>query len=1062
MAPAPFVHLHVHSHHSLNGGLASVSALMRRAAELEMPSLALTDHASLGGLVELFDAAARCGVKPIIGCDLPIRPTETKRAKAKSDRPAHARTSPQRGANAPQPTSPQPGGYPEITLLAMSDSGLRHLIALVNHAARRGAGNGGPHVTLEELTGQAEGLIALVGSARTELGRLVTAGQTDSIERHLATLIRGLGPDQLMLEVVRRGSPATDRLGDRIIEIADFLGLSAVASNDVWHLEPAHAMAHDFLRDVPCNMESWPAPERRRPPTGHFASPSEMRERFIHQPRLLENTLALAERASATIDLRRKRFPQLDFTRGQDTNSFLWDLVFQRAPDRLGPLTEEQKERLNAELNHIAEESLGNSLLILWKLAEALDAEGVLRGIGEGRITTSLVAHVLGLTEVNPMLHGLAFSGLLAEGESSPRLGLEVPARAMSAVEWHLSEICGATKVARVGASPTIQRRRLRRDLSQWAGIPNSQIPRLLANWPRRTVSLAEAQRDWEAATAGTLAVPRHLPAAVLAHLAQAIHPRRSAMGPLGGQVALSGEDLTQLLPLAPHPSTRLPLSQLDVASLDRFGLMRLEISAPNALDIVDRATEAVRLQDDADFHPEQIPFDDHETWVLIGRGDTTGIPGLERISTKSRLREAKPRSLAELLAVLQVGRPPAGGDEPALPRIAEAVLALRCAHLKAHHPIAFMAAMLTEHFADRRLLRVLLREATARGIRLLAPDINTSQFSFTQEDRVIRAGLMSVRRMTPEAYASIERTRLGGAFQDLPDLWTRVDHTAVPPALISNLIKGGVLDSLEADRPRMLSQLARINRPGPRVVPATSTLDLFELPADGEEARPEAIDEATLARYENQVLGTVLTDDPLTPHAEVIRRTRAVSPHALQSAEEGSEVTVVGFIDHGERCLLFDEGDGDHILDLEGQVVVVPEEVFTGVQECIQRGDPVLVAGTARRRGHERFVRAQCVMPLEQVERAAHAVSSIRLDLAGENRRTVKLLLALCHQYPGATKIEIATPPEGVSSRLCKRLAQARVFYAPPLRLGLRKILPERSIKVCKRTFAAENLSVA
>lgn len=1026
-----------------------MDALVRRAAELEMPALALTDQASLSGMVELIEAGRRHGVKPIIGCDLSLA----------EDRPS--------------PHDPRRPS--EITLLAATDGGLRNLVALVNLAQARAAQNLPAQATLADLEDRRDGLLALVGGPRSALRALVAAGDAAAIESHLTALVGCLGREALHIEIVDRDQSALDEVNRRLVQIADFLGLPAVATNDVWYLEPSHALAHDFLRGAPCDPARWVAAHRRNPKTEHFASPSEMRDRFTHRPHLLENGLRLAERCTAAIDLTRRRFPHQDFTRGVDANSALWDLVFRQAPERLGPLTEAIKERLNTELDHITNEGLANCVLILWRLAAALDAGGILRGVGHGRLITSLVAYVLGLTEVNPLLHGLPFSGLRERDQTWPVLGLEVPTRALTTAHAALAEICGRSKVALMGAPTHWHRGKLRRELCVWAGIPASQISKVIAAWPRRTVSPEEAQRAWPPndARSPASASPRApLPRAVLAHLAQTIHPRRGPIEPLAHQVLLSPEHLHQLVPLAPadapvgSPSQPraaalshtwdLPVCQLDAASVDRLGLLRLEIRTPPVMDILDHATTWVRREEAAEFHPAKIPFDDHDTWALIGRGQTTGIPALRRISTKSDLRARQPRSLAELIEILAArAEPPEPGAKPPLPAIGDAILALRCAYLRTHHPVSFLAALLTHHHSDRRQLRVLLREATAMGIRLLAPDINTSQFEFSQEGGAIRAGLVCVRGMTPEAYAAIARARLGGAFQDLQDLWERVDHRAVPLALLGNLVKGGVLDSL-GDRARMLALAARIGRGGWRpAAPPGLALDLFEAPTPPDGAEAETVDAATLARYERQVLGTILTEDPLRPHADLIRRTRAVPPTAIQTAEEGAELTVVGFLDHGERASLLRGGEVDHILDLEGQVVLVPREVFAHLSETLLQGDPVLVCGVVGRRGHERHLRAQCVVPLAKVERVAQAVAAIGLSLAGENRRTLKLLIALCAQCPGATAIEILSRPSRVSGRLCRRLEQMRVYYAPPLSLGLRKILPEEAITLRTRPLS-------
>jgi DNA polymerase III alpha subunit len=675
--------------------------------------------------------------------------------------------------------------------------------------------------------------------------------------------------------------------------------------------------------------------------------------------------------------------------------------------------------------------------------------------VGEGRITTSLVAHVLGLTEINPLNHDLEFTGLREEGEVWPRLGLTLASRSVPAAERHLKMICGETRVARASEISTERPRNLRRALCQWAGFADNQTAKAMSTWPKRTISLAEAQRAWDQEAGESELMPRTVPRMVLAYLAQAINPRRLPPQLLGGEIIVSGVDLTQILPLQRHEESMLPVTQLDSRSLDRLGLLRINLHTLPALDIIDHATEWVRREERAEFDPAKIPFDDHDTWALIGRGLTTGIPGLDRITIKSDLRSIQPRTLAELVEVMEDHLPPqAEGKREGLPPVAEATLALRCAHLKTHHPVSFLAAMFTAHHTNRQLLRVLLREATALKIRLLAPDINTSHFEFTQEGGAIRAGLMCIQGMTRHAFAAIERARRSGAFQDIHDLWARVDQSALPLRILTNLVKGGVLDSLDT-RSTMLGQIAMLSRGIRRAPPGSpQTPDLFDASEAAADAPTEPVDEQTLSRYMRQVLGTVLTQDPLAPHQDLIRRTRSISPAEIQTADAGDEITVIGCVDHSMRASLIGDEEPCLILDLEGQVVVVPPEVSSDLSETLVQGEPFLIHGPVTRRGHERILRAHCVVPVSKVERVARAVSSIALNLAGENKRTVKLLLALCQQHPGNTQIEILGMPEGVSRRLVGKLGQTRVHFSPPLQFGLRKILPEDAIKVQQRAL--------
>ena len=346
MAPE-FVHLHVHSHFSLLDGCTPPQALPEIARSLGHRAIALTDHGVLHGAVPFVRAAQACGVKPILGCELYVAPG------SRFDR-SHR--------------SPQ-GAYAHLTLLAENDRGYQNLCILSSRGFLEGY-HYRPRVDKELLEAHSEGLIALSGCLAGEIPTLLLRGDFEGARRAAAWYTDVFGKDRFFLELMDHGLEEQKRVNEGLILLGREMGLSWVATNDVHYASPADAWVHEILLCIQTGSRI-DDPGRLRLPSGQYylKSAEEMERLFGSVEGALENTVAIAERCSASLDFSQRHLPR--YEAAGDSFALLRREVLAGAGRRYGePLPTSVEERIARELGVIEATGFADYFLIVWDLVQ--------------------------------------------------------------------------------------------------------------------------------------------------------------------------------------------------------------------------------------------------------------------------------------------------------------------------------------------------------------------------------------------------------------------------------------------------------------------------------------------------------------------------------------------------------------------------------------------------------------------------------------------------------------------------------------------------------------------
>jgi len=384
-----FCHLHLHSQYSLLDGLAPMGKLVQKAADLNMPALALTDHGGLYGAVEFYKACQGKGIKPILGCEVYV--AHDHKDKSSKDEPLY-----------------------HLVLLAENQQGYKNLISLITRAHIDGFFYK-PRVDKGLLDRFAGGLIALSGCMAGEIPSKILKGDEKGLKDSLKDYLDIFGRNNFFLELQDHGLPEERRINKSLVDIASRENLETVATNDVHYIEKRDAYIHDVLLGVQTlsvlnnNMDV-----RLKTGEYYFKSQEEMKKCFGEVPDSIDNTLIIAERCRVELDFDTLHLPEIETPRGLTRDEYLEKLCFEGALRKYGsPLPARVRERLKYELKVIKEMGFVGYFLIVKDIVDYAKKHDIAVGVGRGSAPGSIVTYVLGITSVDPLKYGLIFERFL-------------------------------------------------------------------------------------------------------------------------------------------------------------------------------------------------------------------------------------------------------------------------------------------------------------------------------------------------------------------------------------------------------------------------------------------------------------------------------------------------------------------------------------------------------------------------------------------------------------------------------------------------------------------------
>jgi DNA polymerase-3 subunit alpha len=622
--PASFVHLHVHSEYSILDGACRIPALVEKAARLEMPAVALTDHGSLAGAIELYREARKSGVKPVVGCEVYV--ADDRRAQTK--------------------------GYAHLTLLAESNEGYANLIKLASLGYLEGYYYK-PRVDWELLERYAKGLIALSGCLSGRVSKALAEGRGKDARGDLDRLAQIFGRDSTYVEIQNAGVPDQQRVNPELVALADETGLPLVATGDVHYLDADDAFPHEALLCIQSG-DTLKNPSHWRFDTNEFffKTPEEMAGDFPGLEHALARTLEVAERCNIEVELGGILLPEFPVPDGRDAFDYLVELCEKGLERRYDKVTPELRDRLRFELKTIREMGFTDYFLIVWDFVHFAKTNGVSVGPGRGSTAGSLVAYCLEVTDVDPIRYDLLFERFLNPGRKSmPDMDIDFAVEGRDRVINYVAEKYGRDRVAQIITFSTMAARAAIRDAGRVLDIPYGvvdRIAKLVPEGPGQTL-----EHSLKPGAELRQAVDTDPVAKEIVDLAGPLEGLTRADSIHAAGVVIGARPLMDVVPLQQKGPDAELVTQFAMGDVEALGLLKMDFLGLRNLDVIVKAEQLIGNLD-----VSTIPLDDPETYAMLARGESTGVFQFESSGMREALRLVKPTLFEDLIALVALYRP--------------------------------------------------------------------------------------------------------------------------------------------------------------------------------------------------------------------------------------------------------------------------------------------------------------------------------------------------------------------------------------------------------------------
>jgi DNA polymerase-3 subunit alpha len=1070
-----FVPLHNHSDYSLLDGASQLPAMVERAVQLGMPALALTDHGVMYGAIELLKLCAKAGIKPIIGNEMYVINGSLDDPAVKKERRYH------------------------LVVLARNAVGYRNLVKLTSISHLRGMRGRGIFaracIDKQLLAQYKEGLIVATACLGGEIPQAILRGRPD-VAREVAAWYQQQFGEDFYLEIQDHGGIEDRIVNVEMARIGQELGIALIATNDAHYLSSGDVEAHDALLCVLTGKLISDEKRLRYTGTEYIKSEAEMLGLFADHleaeivQRAVHNTALVADKVEDYDILGRYQMPNFPIPEGHTAVSYLQLVAEQGLRAKLG-LDEQAAfaatygERLSFELEVMEQMGFPTYFLVVWDYIRFARDNGIPVGPGRGSAAGSLVAYALGITNIDPVRHGLLFERFLnPERKSMPDIDTDFCIDRRGEVIDYVTQRYGEDKVAQIITFNRMTSKAVLKDVARVLDIAYGEADRLaklipvVRGKPAKLKEMigpdspaAEFREKYEADSK-----VRHW-----VDLAMRIEGTNKTFGVHAAGVVIAAEPLDEVVPLQRNNDGQV-ITQYFMEDVESMGLLKMDFLGLKNLTMIEKTLALVEQSTQERLDPDQLPSEDEATFALLARGDLEGIFQLESSGMRQIVRDLRPSSLEDISSILALYRPgplDAGlipkfinrkhgreaidfahpslkpiltetygimvyqeqimkiaqdlagyslGEADLLRRAmgkkkksemekhqdifvrgatargvdskvatqlfeqmvlfaeycfnkshstAYGAVTYQTAYLKAHYPVAYMAALLTVNAGQTDRVQRYIANCLAMAIEVVPPDVNASGIDFTPVEGRILFGLSAVRNLGEGAIRQlIEIRHKDGPYRSLADLCDRLPPQLLNRRALESLIHCGALDGLEpgANRAQLMADLDLVldwasARAKDRASGQGNLFDLFAAPvAEAAAAGAGTADISTAPkaapvrdyppteklRLEKELLGFYLSDHPLR---QIASRTKLLSPISLAHLEEQADkarVSLVVMVPEIRRVTTR-KGDAMAVLQLEDlsgscEAVVFPKS-YARLADHLLVDARLLVWGSVDRR---------------------------------------------------------------------------------------------------------------
>lgn len=653
MGDKKFCHLHLHTEYSLLDGSGKVDKIIKRAKELGMDSIAITDHGVMYGCVEFFKQAKANGIKPILGCEVYVASKSMNiKHPDKENRTAH------------------------LVLLVKNEVGYENLMKIVSEASIKGFYYK-PRVDHDFLRKYSQGIIALSACLGGEVQHYLMNDEYDKA-KEIALLYKDIFKDGFYLEIQNHGMDEQRKVNEYNIKLSKETGIPLVATNDVHYINKSDSKAHDILMCIQTG-KTVDDENRRRYPSDQFylKSPDEMWDMFSYVPEALENTVKIAEECNYEYKFHESKLPKFPLPEGIDPYEYLRDTCYKGLIERydvfkplvgkeysleevnnLANTSNEAKEyvdRLEYELGIIKQMGYVDYFLIVWDFIRFSYENGIPTGPGRGSAAGSIVAYTLGITKIDPIKYSLIFERFLnPERVSMPDIDSDFCYERRQEVIDYVVEKYGADNVSQIITFGTMAPRMCIRDVGRAMNYSYAEVDRISKMIPTMlgiTIDKALEMNpelkevyDNDERVRNLIDISKNLEGL----------PRHSSTHAAG--VVIASRPLVDYVPL--QKNEEMIVTQFGMTTLEELGLLKMDFLGLRTLTVMSDAVNMVKENRGISIDLDKIDFADKEVYKMIGEGKTAGVFQLESPGMTSFMKELKPDNLEDIIAGISLYRP--------------------------------------------------------------------------------------------------------------------------------------------------------------------------------------------------------------------------------------------------------------------------------------------------------------------------------------------------------------------------------------------------------------------
>lgn len=643
-----FIHLHNHSEFSILDGAFKTASLVETAYKNNMPAVALTDHGNIFGAVSFFKQAKEKGIKPILGCEVYVAPKSRIIKKPEGKGPNHF----------------------HLVLLVKDENGYENLCHLITKSYLEGFYYR-PRIDKELLAQHSEGLVALSACLKGEIGHALELGLEEQAEAAALEYASILPKGDFYIEIQDHGMEEQKKINPLLLNLSRKLNLPLVATNDVHYLSKDDAESQDILLCVQTNKK---VTEQDRIRFGsdqfYFKSSEEMIDLFGEIPEAIQNTAKIAAKCNFEFPHSGYFLPQFKAPEGTSLGEYFDRVVkegFKRKietitkgknKDEIAHLVEAYEERLENEVKLIKEMGFEGYFLIVWDLIKMAKESNIPVGPGRGSAAGSLLAYCLGITDVDPLKYDLLFERFLnPERISLPDIDIDFCGRRRDEVLDYVKEKYGGeTNVCQIITFGTMAARQSVRDVGRALEVPLPEVDKIAKMIPPfgpdatiegalKKIPQLKELRDKDAKIAHLLSVAQKLEG-------QVRHPSIHAAG-----IVIAPKPLVEFMPLYQSAKGEIT-TQFPMQDIEAIGLLKMDLLGLRNLTVIQDTVELVKKETGEMIDIKNIPLDDEKTFEVFKSGNTDGVFQFESSGMKDLLRNFKPESFPDLIALNALYRP--------------------------------------------------------------------------------------------------------------------------------------------------------------------------------------------------------------------------------------------------------------------------------------------------------------------------------------------------------------------------------------------------------------------